>query len=389
MAPTTPASPSSDRLALLYRLSQTFNSSLDLDEVLNRVMDEVVAATRAERGFVMLRQADGSLLFCVARGMDQETIDDPQFQVSRSVVEQVAREGQPVQTSDAQLDDRFSSRTSVQGLRLRSILCVPLKHKDQVSGVVYVDNRLQVDVFTPADLELLTAIASSAAIAIENARLFDQVQRHAEKLAQREGELQHSLQRLQRTLRGTVNALASAVGGRDPYTAGHQRRVAQLASAIAETLGLSEEQVEGVWVTSLIHDIGKINVPAEILSKPGRITDLEFALIKTHVQAGHDILQAVEFPWPVAQIVLQHHEKLDGSGYPAGLSGSDILLEAQILGVADVVEAISSHRPYRAAIGVQEALAEIERHAGQLYDPTVVDACLRLFRERGFRFEPG
>ncbi len=172
MTITNPSQPSSERLALLCRLSQTFNSSLDLDEVLNRVMDEVIAATRAERGFVMLHEADGRLAFRVARGMDQDTIDHPQFQISRSVVERVAREGQPVLTSDAQSDDRFSMRQSVKVLGLRSILCVPLKIKDEVSGVVYVDNRLRVGIFTPADLELLTAIASSAAIAIENARLY-------------------------------------------------------------------------------------------------------------------------------------------------------------------------------------------------------------------------
>ncbi|NIO68862.1 MAG: GAF domain-containing protein, partial [Anaerolineae bacterium] len=172
MTITNPSQPSSDRLALLYRLSQTFNSSLDLDEVLNRVMDEVIAATRAERGFVMLREADGRLIFRVARGMDRETIDDPQFQISRSVVERVAREGQPILTSDAQRDARFSMRQSVQSLGLRSILCVPLKIKEEVSGVVYVDNRLKIGIFTQADLELLSAIASSAAIAIENARLY-------------------------------------------------------------------------------------------------------------------------------------------------------------------------------------------------------------------------
>ena len=181
-----PSQPSSDRLALLYRLSQTFNSSLDLNEVLNRVMDEVISATRAERGFVMLHEADGRLVFRVARGMDQETIDDPQFQISRSVVERVARQGQPILTSDAQRDDRFSMRRSVKVLGLRSILCVPLKIKDEVSGVVYVDNRLQVGIFTQADLELLTAIASSAAIAVENARLY--------QMAVEKGRLERELQ---------------------------------------------------------------------------------------------------------------------------------------------------------------------------------------------------
>ena len=172
MTMTDPAQPSSDRLALLCRLSQAFNSSLDLDEVLDRVMDEVIAVMHAERGFVMLREPDGRLIFRAARGMDRETIDHPQFQVSRSVVERVAREGQPIHTSDAQADDRFSMRQSVQSLGLRSILCVPLRTKEVVTGVVYVDNRLQAGIFTPGDLELLTAIASSAAIAIENARLY-------------------------------------------------------------------------------------------------------------------------------------------------------------------------------------------------------------------------
>lgn len=172
MTETHSPQPSSDRLALLCRLSQTFNSSLDLDEVLNRVMDEVITITRAERGFVMLHEADGTLGFRVARGIDQSTIDDPQFQVSRSVVERVAHEGEPILTSDAQADDRFSRRQSVMMLGLRAILCVPLKIKEKLLGVVYVDNRLQAGIFTQADLDLLTTIASSAAIAIENARLY-------------------------------------------------------------------------------------------------------------------------------------------------------------------------------------------------------------------------
>ena len=172
MTSIDPSPASSDRLSLLYRLSQTFNSSLDLDEVLNSVMDEVISVTGAERGFVTLLEADGASIFRVARGMDQQTIDDPQFQVSRSVVERVAREGQPILTSDAQSDERFSMRRSVKVLGLRSILCVPLEIKGKILGVVYVDNRLQTGLFTEDDLDLLAAIASSAAIAIENARLY-------------------------------------------------------------------------------------------------------------------------------------------------------------------------------------------------------------------------
>jgi phosphoserine phosphatase RsbU/P len=172
MTDAEPGDSSTERLALLVHLAQSFNSSLDLDQVLNRVMDEVITAVHAERGFVMLYEAGSRLAFRVARGIDQRTIEDPSFQISRGVLAQVAAEGQPVLTSDAQRDDRFNMRQSIVTLGLRSILCVPLVVRDQVTGVIYVDNRLHAGIFTPADLELLVAIASSAAIAIENARLY-------------------------------------------------------------------------------------------------------------------------------------------------------------------------------------------------------------------------
>ncbi|MDO9515561.1 MAG: HD domain-containing phosphohydrolase, partial [Syntrophales bacterium] len=160
------------------------------------------------------------------------------------------------------------------------------------------------------------------------------------------------------------------------------------SSTIAKEMGLSEEQVEGVRMAGIIHDLGKISIPADILSKPGNLSKLEFDLITSHPRVGYDILKTIEFPWPVAQIVLQHHERMDGSGYPQGLSGNDILLEARVLGVADVVEAMVSHRPYRSALDVDKALEEISNNGGSvLYDAEVVDACLRLFAEKGFEFE--
>jgi putative nucleotidyltransferase with HDIG domain len=172
---------------------------------------------------------------------------------------------------------------------------------------------------------------------------------------------------------------------KDAYTAGHQRRVANLARAIAAEMGLSPEQIDGIRMAAVIHDLGKISVPAEILSKPIGLNDLEYGLIKIHPQVGYDILKEIEFPWPVAQIVLQHHERMDGSGYPQGLLGEEIILEARILAVADVVEAMASHRPYRPPHGVDKALEEISRNRGILYDPEVVDACLKLFNEKGFK----
>jgi len=204
---------------------------------------------------------------------------------------------------------------------------------------------------------------------------------------QAQEELQQSFTKLRKTLDETVQSLASAVEMRDPYTAGHQERVAKLACAIAKEMGLPAGQVEGIRMAGIIHDIGKIYVPAEILNKPSRLNEAEIMLIKKHPQVGYDILKGIEFPWPIAQIVLQHHERMLGTGYPQGLSGGDILLEARIIGVADVVEAMYSHRPYRPSVGVEKTLQEISKNRAILYDPVVVDACIKLFTERGFKFE--
>ena len=201
-----------------------------------------------------------------------------------------------------------------------------------------------------------------------------------------EAELQKSYQTIQKIMEGTINIIGNIVEVKDPYTAGHQQRVSQLAVHIAQELNLPQNKIEGIRVASLVHDIGKISVPAEILNKPTKLSEIEFNLIKDHSQIGHNILKSIEFPWPIEKIVLQHHERLDGSGYPQGLKGDRILLEAKIMGVADVVEAMSSHRPYRPALGIDAALEEISKNKGILYDPEVVDICIRLIREKGFKF---
>ncbi len=186
---------------------------------------------------------------------------------------------------------------------------------------------------------------------------------------------------------GIIQAISGTVEIRDPYTAGHQRRTADLARAIAREMGLAEDLRDGLRMAGSIHDLGKVAIPAEILSKPTKLTDLEYHLIQDHPQIGHDILKDIEFPWPVAEIILQHHERIDGSGYPRGLKGDEILWEARILTVADVVEAMASYRPYRPALGIDKALEEISKNSGILYDPKVVDACLRLFKNKGYVFE--
>ncbi len=200
-------------------------------------------------------------------------------------------------------------------------------------------------------------------------------------------ELQGTLKKLRRALGATIQAMALTVETRDAYTAGHQQRMTDLGRAIAKEMKLSKDQIDGIRMAGTIHDIGKIGVPAEILNKPTRLADIEFNLIKIHPLVGYNILKQIEFPWPVAEIVLQHHERMNGSGYPHGLSGEDILLEARMLGVADVVEAMASHRPYRPALGIDKALEEISKNRGTLYDSQVVDACVKLFREKEFKFK--
>ncbi len=198
--------------------------------------------------------------------------------------------------------------------------------------------------------------------------------------------LKNSFHRLQELMEEIVNGLVLAVEKRDPYTAGHQRRVSLLANAIAAKMGLEKNRADGLRIAAIVHDIGKINVPAEILSKPGKLSNAEFELIRIHPQAGFEILSTINFPWPVAKIVLQHHEKVDGSGYPNGLKGDEIYLEARIIAVADLVEAFVSHRPYRPALGIDYALKEINLQKGILFDKDVVEACLELFNNNEFSF---
>jgi response regulator RpfG family c-di-GMP phosphodiesterase len=201
-------------------------------------------------------------------------------------------------------------------------------------------------------------------------------------------ELRVNLDKYQHAMEGFVQAISVTVEMRDPYTAGHQQRVADLACAIATKMGLSADEIYGLRMASVIHDLGKITVPDSILSKPGRLSNLEYELIKNHVQAGYDILKQIEFPWPLAETILQHHERMDGSGYPQGLKNGNILRPAKILAVADVFETMASHRPYRPSLGLEKALEELRNNSGILYDKEVVATCIRLIMEKAFRFEP-
>lgn len=257
---------------------------------------------------------------------------------------------------------------------------VPLRFKGKAIGALtlYADEK---DFFDADQLNLLEEMATDISFALDS---FER-----EALRQKaEAEREAALNKLQESLEDSIRVAASISEVRDPYTAGHQQRVCQLAVAIAVEMGLSKAQVDGIRFGSLIHDVGKIGVPAEILSRPSKLTSLEMQLIQTHPKAGYEIVKDIEFPWPVAQIILQHHERLDGSGYPAGLKGNNIITEAKIIAVADAVEAMSSHRPYRPSLGMDAALAEIAGASGVRYDKQAVEACLRLIKEKGFVFNP-
>jgi len=252
---------------------------------------------------------------------------------------------------------------------LVAAIAIPLQSDGKTFGVIDIYG-VETDAFAPDMRELLAELAGDLAFGIANLRA------RAEHLG--------ILEKLEHTLDHAVIAIAATVEMRDPYTAGHQRRVALLAVAIAKEMGLDESRMEGLRMAGVVHDIGKIHVPAEILSSPAKLSNAEFEIIKTHPQAGWEILKGIDFPWPVAEIVYQHHEKLDGSGYPRGLKGEELLLEARILTVADVVEAMASHRPYRPGFGIFPALQEISRQKGRIYDVAVVEACQRLFMEKNY-----
>jgi putative nucleotidyltransferase with HDIG domain len=252
-------------------------------------------------------------------------------------------------------------------------LLMPLNKDKKLIGLLLLSRKLSGEPYSNEDRHLLQSLSDDIAARINNASRYDSIQKeHTE---------------LQKTMEGVIYAVSAVIESRDPYTAGHQRRVAELAKAIAQEMGLSEWHQKGMHIIGLLHDVGKIAVPAEILSKPGKISQYEFNIIKNHSQTGYEILEKIDFPWPIAKAILQHHERLNGSGYPGALSADQIIIEAKILGVADVVEAMSSHRPYRPALGLESALREISQKSGILYDREVVDACLRLLNDSQFAFE--
>lgn len=283
------------------------------------------------------------------------------------------RNGEPQVVANAQTDPRFAPwREAACASGCASILALPLTDTaGHVFGALTIDTT-SANTFEQEEIRLLRELANDLSYGIISLRNRAAQQRSTEQIA--------------KGLEDTIQAIAATVEMRDPYTAGHQRRVAQLAEAIALEMGLSKEQAHGIRLAGTVHDIGKIGVPVEILSKPTKLSELEFRIVQEHAAMGFDILKDISFPWPIAKIAHQHHERINGSGYPQGLKGEEILLDARIVAVADVIESMASDRPYRPSLGMQIALEEITRNRGLFYDEHVVDACRRVL-EQGFKFE--
>ncbi len=366
-------------LQSIRKVNQLITREKDRDRLLEGACDNFVKTRGYHSAWIALLDADRKLVTAVAAGLGEEFALLKE-QLKRGHLNECTR--------------RALRRPGVTVIEVPGSVCgdcpllgkephertmtTRLEHRGTVYGVLSVSIPLEF-AFDPDEQRLFSEIADDVASALYRIELEE-----ARKRTERQLELAYRQAR--RSLEGTVQALSAIGERRDPYTAGHSRRVAELACAIAEELGLPKDRIEGLRVAGLLHDIGKTSVPAEILAKPSRLTELEFDMIKAHPQVAYDILSRIDFPWPVAEIILQHHERLDGSGYPHGLKGEEILFEARILAVADVVEAMSSHRPYRPAHTLEEALEEIERGKGTLYDSQVVEACLRLFSEGRFSF---
>jgi putative nucleotidyltransferase with HDIG domain len=364
-----------DYIQTLKRFTHETKGDLDLEQLASSLVMAVANGMQSRGVYLLLASpATGNYTtyaYCGQKGQGRLS-----FSANSPLIATMKQQDNVVDYNDLDIIPSLVSLTATdrQTLAKNNIeLLVPLKNDGKLAGMMLLSNKASREPYSNEERRLLRMLSTEVAVNIDNANLYENIkQKHNE---------------LQKAMDGVIHAVSLVVETRDPYTAGHQRRVAELARAIAGEMGLSEWQTMGTYIAGLLHDVGKVAVPTEILSKPGKINQYEFSIIKNHSRIGFEILQKIDFPWPVTKAILQHHERLDGSGYPEGLTGEDIILEARILGVADVVEAMSSHRPYRPALGLERALQEISQASGILYDTEVVEACLRLLKKNEVEFD--
>ena len=352
------------QLGALMGIGRAINSSLGLNRVLEEVMDTLIVLMHAERGFLMLRGSNGQLSVRIARGIDHINLEEVAFKVSRTIVDKVAATGDAILTTNAQEDPRFENQMSVAAYQLRSILCAPLKIKDELMGVIYVDNRARSGIFQERELGLIRAFSNQAAVAIDNAQLF-------ENLQNKNKELEDAYQD---TLQGWVDALDM----RDKETEGHTQRVTILTERLARSMGIEGDELIHITRGALLHDIGKMAIPDGILLKPDKLTEDERKLIQKHPVYAYNMLNRIEFLKPAIDIPHYHHERWDGTGYPEGLKGEQIPFAARIFPVVDVWDALASDRPYRKGLPHDEVRERIMAGSGSHFDPRVVEAFLQM-----------
>jgi putative nucleotidyltransferase with HDIG domain len=352
------------QLKALMSVGNMINSSLGRQRVLEEVMDSLITLMHAERGFLMLRHRNGELRPEIARGISHINLVEKEFEFSRTIVRRVIESCEPVLTTNAQEDPRFENQVSIAAYQLRSIICAPLKIKDKLIGVIYVDNRARTGIFRESDLELVSAFANQAAMAIDNADLFD--------------NLQKSNRDLEKAYQATLEGWVRALDLRDKETEGHTQRVMILTERLARSMGVEGEALVNITRGALLHDIGKMGIPDAILLKKGALTDEERALIREHPNMAKKMLKDIEFLWPAIDIPYCHHEKWDGSGYPRGLKGMNIPFAARVFAIVDVWDALISDRPYRKGLPPEEVRDHIKADSGKHFDPNVVKAFLEM-----------
>lgn len=363
-----------DHIQALRRFDEETRGNLELRQLASSLVTAIANGMQS-RGVYLLLPSTSSGNFILHSGCGETSRSQFDIPAVSPLVANLGCGGL-VDTNDIDIIPSLSSLadSEKQALVKADIeLIAPLKNNGGLVGILLLAGKTSHEPYSNEERQLLGTVAGAAAANLENAARYESM-----KTEHRE---------LQEAMEGVIHAVSLLTETRDPYTAGHQRRVAELARFIAREMGLSEWQVKGIHIAALLHDVGKIAVPSEILSRPGKLSQYEFGLIRTHPRVGYEILEKIRFPWPVTLAILQHHERLNGSGYPQGLSGKAIICEARILGVADVVEAMSSHRPYRPALGLAAALEEIVRARELLYDSEVVDACLRLLQKADVEFD--
>ncbi len=347
-------------LQLLYKSDRAFRDIEDLKQLMENLLDLIMDNIQASRGYVFLLQRDtGNLVPYVRRPVEQPS-DDAEIVVSQTILQSAVHQKSSIISNDALVDERFIHSKSVASLEVRSAMCTPLINRGKVLGIVYVDSTSEAGLFSREDLALFSAVALKAGIAIDNARLYDD---------------------LRCLFYNTVETLVRTIQAKDQYTSGHSTRVSRYALLIAEKLGLSTKERHQLYLAAMLHDIGKIGVPDELLHRPGNLSDEEMERVRNHVQLGASMIEMLGEMHPIVPLIRHHHESWDGTGYPDGMKGEEIPLISRIISVADMYDAMTSDRPYRKRRSHEQAVEEIKRTTGTKVDPRVAEAFLQVLKE--------